>query len=179
MTATRAAPEDHDVGVGLIVAYKLGKAALQLVAAIAIGVALLDGETQRLHEAAARAVEHATSGWSVRLAHLAVSATTERHLHVAVLGLALDGALTLVEGWSLHRRYAWGPWLVVVATSVALPFEIGSLAREMQPARLAILILNVVLVLYLLRRALRHRIHVGDSGNSRRATHAHQPHPLP
>jgi uncharacterized membrane protein (DUF2068 family) len=175
--ATATTTDEHEVGVGLIVAYKLSKAALQLVAAIAIGVALLDGETQRLHEAAARAVEHATSGWSLHLARLSVAATTTRHLHIAVLALALDGSLTLVEGWSLHRRYSWGPWLIVVATSGAVPFEVASLAKEVQPARLAVLILNIVLVLYLLLRALRH--HARDSGNSRRAAGAHQPHPLP
>jgi uncharacterized membrane protein (DUF2068 family) len=92
-----------------------------------------------------------------------------------VLALALDGSLTLVEGWSLHKRYAWGPWLIVVATSLALPFEIASLLKEAQPARLAILIVNVALVLYLLRRALHHR---GDSGNSRRVAPAHETHPL-
>jgi uncharacterized membrane protein (DUF2068 family) len=176
MNAATAAKEQREVGVGLIVAYKLGKAALQLVGAIAIGLALLDGETQRLHEDAARAVEHATAGWSLHLARLAFVATTARHLHLAVLGLALDGSLTLVEGWSLHKRKSWGPWLIVVATSVAVPFEVASLLKEAQPVRLAILILNVALVLYLLRRALRHRN--GDSGNSRRVATAHETHPL-
>jgi uncharacterized membrane protein (DUF2068 family) len=175
MNAAAARENDREVGVGLIVAYKLGKAALQLVGAIAIGLALLDGETQRLHEEAARAVEHATAGWSLHLARLAFAATTARHLHLAVLALALDGSLTLVEGWSLHKRKVWGPWLIVVATSLALPFEVASLLKEAQPARLAILIVNIALVLYLLRRALRHR---GDSGNSRRVAPAHETHPL-
>jgi uncharacterized membrane protein (DUF2068 family) len=142
-----------DVGVSVIVAYKLGKAALQIVAAVVLVMALRTGAAERLREIVLRQIEHGTSHLAFRIAHVIGQFTTAREVRVVALALSLDGLLSLVEGLALHRRYRWAPWLIVVATSVAVPFEIVSLLRQMRPVRLIVLVVNLVLVAYLVRRA--------------------------
>jgi uncharacterized membrane protein (DUF2068 family) len=67
----------------------------------------------------------------------------------------LDGVLTLCEGWALHRRFAWSPWLVVVATGSLLPFEVVELVRRPHAVRLVIFVVNLTIVCYLAARATR------------------------
>jgi uncharacterized membrane protein (DUF2068 family) len=165
MTATTAAgalgtpshPRDRDLGLSLIVGYKLVKSVVQLIAAVALEAALRTGETARLHAFAAAATEHGTSRFSSLLASAVGQLTTAHHVHLVVFALALDGVSSLVEGWALHRRYRWAPWLIVAATSVAVPFEVVSLVHALRPIRLVLLLVNLALVTYLARRALRER----------------------
>jgi uncharacterized membrane protein (DUF2068 family) len=164
MTATTAGalgtpsrPRDRQLGVRLIVAYKLVKSVVQLVVAVALEVALRTGETQRLHDFAGAATEHGTSRFSTLLAHALGQLTTDHRVHLVAFALALDGVSSLVEGWALHRRFRWAPWLIVAATSVAVPFEVASLVHALRPVRLALLLINLALVAYLARRALRER----------------------
>jgi uncharacterized membrane protein (DUF2068 family) len=146
----------RDVGFSVIVAYKLAKAAVQLVAAGVLELALHLGALERLHDLA-EATRHGTSRVALMVAHLIGQLTTARHVRILALALSLDGVLSFVEGMALHRRYRWAPWLIVVATGGALPFEIGSLLREVKPLRLALFVVNLALVVYLARRALRER----------------------
>jgi uncharacterized membrane protein (DUF2068 family) len=144
-----------DLGFSLIVAYKLGKAAVQTLAAIALEVALYFGATERLHDFAEEALKQGTSRLAELVARALGQLTTARHVHILVLALSLDAVLSLVEGLALHRRYRWAPWLIVVATGGALPFEIASLAHKLRPLRLMLFLVNLALVIYLFRRARR------------------------
>jgi uncharacterized membrane protein (DUF2068 family) len=47
----------------------------------------------------------------------------------------------------------------VIATSSLLPFEIGVLLRQVRVGRLLLLMLNVAIVVYLVKRALQERRH--------------------
>lgn len=146
------------VGLRLIVSYKFTKAAVEL----AIGVALLAGSpgiAGKLQATAATMRNHATEAWSLELAGQLIRAATERHLLVAGVAACLDGLLTLVEGWALYRRYAWSRWLVIGTTSCLLPLEGLALARHVSGLRVALLVVNVVTVIYLVRGTSAH-----DSG---------------
>jgi uncharacterized membrane protein (DUF2068 family) len=134
----------------LIVGYKVAKAALE----IAFGAALVLFATKATNElriAAHHVRDHATAAWSVALADKIVQAATRRHLMVVAVASLLDGVLTSIEGWALHRRYRWGSWLVIAATSCLLPFEVISLARHLTAGRVALFFTNVAIVAYLLR----------------------------
>jgi uncharacterized membrane protein (DUF2068 family) len=95
------------------------------------------------------------------LANLLVTATTGRHLALTVVALALDGLLTSVEAWSLWRGYAWGAWLVVIATASLIPFDIWELVREPRMGRFLLVIVNGMIAVYLTGRARRERTRVG------------------
>lgn len=84
------------------------------------------------------------------------SAIRPGHLWAAVAALlAFDGGLAFLEGWALHRRWWWAPWLVVILTVAFVPAEIVALTRHASDGRGLLLVFNVAVALYPARRALR------------------------
>ena len=136
-------------GLRLIVAYKLAKAALQAVAAVAIGLAVQAGWAERLAGIAMTYSEHALHPTAIRLARWLSLAVTPRHLEVLALLLAGDALVSAGEGWVLRRGYAWGRWLVVVATGSLLPFELYELIEKPRVGRALVLLINAAIVGYL------------------------------
>ena len=140
------------VGLGLIVAYKFVKASIELSVALAMlhfGTAIV---AQRLSEVLEILRHHAAEAWSLALADQLVTISTGRNLLVVALALLLDGIFSLFEAWVLHRRYAWGRWLVVIATATLLPVECVALARHVSVGRIVILFANAGIVVYLSRQ---------------------------
>jgi uncharacterized membrane protein (DUF2068 family) len=100
-------------------------------------------------------VRHHSGAWSLELADLLVRASTRRGLWTLFVALIADGVLTLVEAWALIHGHWWGPWLVVVATGSLLPFEVVALVRHPHVSRVLLLAVNLLIVWYLGRKALR------------------------
>jgi uncharacterized membrane protein (DUF2068 family) len=159
-TPGRRAPtieRDRALGLRLIIAYKFVRGGLALALAITLLILAARGGGARLHHLAATLRDQATTAVALKLANLALKASQGRRLHLVALALAVDGSFTVFEGWALSRGLAFAPWLVVVATAAFVPWEIVRLARHLAAGRLAILILNLAIVAYLARRALRER----------------------
>src|SRR5262245_53317708 len=89
------------VGLRLIVAYKLAKAALE-IAFGALLVLFATKATNELRTVAIHVRDHGTAAWSISLAEKVVQEATPRHLIVAAVASLLDGVLTSIEGWALH-----------------------------------------------------------------------------
>lgn len=140
-----------------MVGYKLIKGAAEALASAALLAAIPLGLSRALGAAARALREHVLSQWSARLADALLSLAEASHLHLLILGLALDAVFTLFEGWALHRRFRWAPFLVVGATAALVPFEVASLARGLRAGRLLMLAANLAVVALLLSRALRER----------------------
>ena len=143
--------EPLDRGVRLIVAYKAVKALAEV--ALVVGLLLLarGGERSALHEVASLARAHLASRWSELAARALAAASSGHRLQLLELGLALDAVLTGVEGWSLWRGARWGPWLVVGATLLPLPWELWEIARTGSAARVAVAAINLAVAAYLAR----------------------------
>jgi uncharacterized membrane protein (DUF2068 family) len=139
----------------IIVSYKFLRGTVSILLALVLGATALEGWTDRLRSLAETLRENVTGAWSVRLADLLVRAATPHRLVIAAFALALDGSFALFEGWALRRRFAWAPWLVVVATASFLPFEVYEIYRSVRPGRVLVLIINVAIVVYLYRREVR------------------------
>src|SRR5690242_20978878 len=98
----RASPPP-DLGVRLIVLYKGAKALLEVGAALGLAALAATGELEALrHHLAHLLREEVASRWSL-LAGRTLGAMTSRGLHLVELGLALDGIVSAVEGWTLWR----------------------------------------------------------------------------
>jgi uncharacterized membrane protein (DUF2068 family) len=71
----------------------------------------------------------------------------------AVVGIALVvfaiGVINCVEAVGLHYRYRWAEWLTVIATGVLIPFELYEVLESISVLKVAILVLNTVVVYYL------------------------------
>lgn len=140
-------------GLAVIIAYKLGKGGLWLALAVALVVLMHMGLADRLLGVAEHLRLHARA-WSLRLAELLVTAATRRGLYTIMVALIADGAFSLVEGWALWTGQTWGKWLVVVSTGTLLPFEVAAFAKHPHAVRAVLFVLNLVIVVYLARKAL-------------------------
>jgi uncharacterized membrane protein (DUF2068 family) len=107
----------------LIIAYKLGRAALALLTGVAMVVLVAAGFDHEVRDFAARIHDHVVSRLALWLSALFMSAVAPGHIVVVTGALLLDGVMVLVEGWALWKGYAWGAWLVVGASAALLPFE--------------------------------------------------------
>jgi uncharacterized membrane protein (DUF2068 family) len=145
-------PDGSRVGLQLIVGYKVVKSAAELLAGMSL-LLLPAGDAQAaLRDLLTEVGRHVTEAWSHALAELLARATTPSHLGLIATALVLDGLLSAAEGWTLHHRYRWGRWLVILATSALLPFELLALVRRLSPSRILILVVNAAVVVYLARR---------------------------
>jgi uncharacterized membrane protein (DUF2068 family) len=79
----------------------------------------------------------------------------------ALLTLALISiaylALHLVEAAGLWLGQLWVEYLILVETAAFLPYELYEIARHPTAFKAAILLVNVIIVLYLARRRLQPR----------------------
>jgi uncharacterized membrane protein (DUF2068 family) len=145
----------REVGLRIVITYKVVKAVLELMAGLLLGWLVLQGQIDGFEHVAHALRRHVTNAAALALARWLLHFGTPHVLRLGSLALVLDGLLSAVEGWALHRRFWWAPWLVVLATSSFVPFEVSELFRHFRPIRLAILIVNLVIVLYLVLLALR------------------------
>jgi uncharacterized membrane protein (DUF2068 family) len=153
---TRAQVDDS-AGVRAIVAYKLTKSTLQLAAAVTLGSARGHALVERVVRLASWVAEHGAKAFYLWLARLVLRVARPELTTLLVVALAADATLGYVEGWALHKRRWWAPWLIVVATSSLVPFEIRELVRRFTAARLLLVVLNSAIVAYLAAHALRGR----------------------
>jgi uncharacterized membrane protein (DUF2068 family) len=145
----------RDPAMRLIIAYKFVRALLALGACVALAVLTWTGHAGSLRNLADHLREQATTHIGNMLAHALVTAVAPRHLWLAVVALGLDGLVTLVEAWALQRGHRWGPWLVVAVVAAFLPFEVIGLVHHWRIGRLLLLLGNLAVALYLMRRSLR------------------------
>jgi uncharacterized membrane protein (DUF2068 family) len=146
---------DRPVGVRLIITYKVFKAALQAVLAALLPILQRLGVTSYWAARITVLAEHVAHRSTAVLARRLASLLTPTHLTLISVALGLDAALSGFEAWALRRRFRWAPWLVVVAGSTLIPFEIVELARRPRPVRAAVLVVNLVIIAYLAARARR------------------------
>jgi uncharacterized membrane protein (DUF2068 family) len=148
-----------DRGVALVALYKLVRGGSALLASVVLAVMVLTGRAPGLHDLFEHLSAHWTSGVSSQLARFVLRALEARHVWMVTGALALDGAFTLLESFALYRGYAWGPWLVVGATSLLLPVEAVAWFRRPTFGRALIALLNALVAAYLARRAVREQRH--------------------
>jgi uncharacterized membrane protein (DUF2068 family) len=142
------------VGLKLIVAYKFLKGSGELGVALIL-FALSAAGHDLLHQLALEVRRHLVGPFGLHLSKLLDYLAEPSHLHVLMLALVLDGLLSGFQGWALFAGYRWGRWLVVIFTGALIPLELVELARHPTAGRVAILVLNLTVVLYLVFRVRR------------------------
>jgi len=153
----RGATSDRNsrpAGLRLIVGYKFAKAPIMLV--LALWLTAAPDSVLRSMEFLARELADGGMIWS-RLgawiqAHLTGTAMTE----AAVLAW-LDAASTALEGILLLTGKAWAEWIVVVSLASLVPLELLSMETRPGLLKSAVLVINVAIVIYLVRRRTRKR----------------------
>jgi len=151
------ASSKHPSPLRLITAYKFIKGGIALALALFLLILALSGTGATLGLAISRHLHHLAHPWAYRLADVLIHALSGHYLLIAAVALTVDGAFTLLEGWALHHGAWWGPWLVVLSTSMLLPPELIAVVRHANVSRGAILLINVAIVVYLIRHAYGQR----------------------
>lgn len=83
--------------------------------------------------------------------------TTGRGIWTAVsVGLAY-ASCRFVEGYGLWMERAWAEWFAVISGAIYLPFELVAFIQHPHWTRIAILFINLLVVLYILRILLETR----------------------
>jgi uncharacterized membrane protein (DUF2068 family) len=134
-----------------IVAFKFFKSATLVVLGAAL-IAARHSDPVDLLIQLALAVHLPLTSRILERALTAVSNLTiakETALAVAAFGYAgLMGA----EGVALHSRKPWARWFTIGATCSLVPLEVYEIVREPHAGRILVLLANVAIVVYLLRR---------------------------
>jgi len=148
---------DHKRGLVLIGIFKLTKAVLS----VALGV----GALKLLHHDLGSVILHIADALRIDPeSHLIgilmikadlINPRDLRHFSMITFAYAV---VCVVEGTGLVLEKRWAEYFTVTLTSLALPLECYELAKEFTPLRLALLIINLLVVAYLvwlLRRQFR------------------------
>lgn len=131
----------------LIAIFKLAKA----IALIAAGV----GVFRLLNPAVAQRVESWLAQIQLapgrRILAFLDGANAEK---IEGLGLLAFGyaLLFLIEGTGLLLRKRWAEWFTIIVTGSLLPFEIYELAKGASAAKIAAIVINAAVVVYLVIR---------------------------
>ncbi len=138
--------------------YKLIKGGGELVvAAIIAGMITFDAPAVQGLLQVLR--QHVYRPWSATIAEAITRNITPHRVALAAVALLFDGALTTTEGWAIHRGRDWGRWLVVISTSTLLPVDIYVSLPRPTFAEASGVLFNVLVVLYLVRRARSSTLH--------------------
>jgi uncharacterized membrane protein (DUF2068 family) len=146
------ARHQRDLVIRLIGLLKLGKAALL----VAIGVGAL---SMRHNHSWLGVWVHAVAadphGKYVARALAKITSLQARELVEIGVGSLVYASVFTVEGVGLMLRKAWAEVLTVIITISFIPLEIYELVEHRSGAKVAVIIANVLIVVYLLRRLRR------------------------
>ena len=82
---------------------------------------------------------------------------TDAKLWAVAMGALAYSMLRFLEAYGLWRERAWAEWLALISGAIYLPFELIELARRPDWVRLAILLVNLSVVLYMVFLRLQAR----------------------
>jgi uncharacterized membrane protein (DUF2068 family) len=134
--------------LALIALFKLAKSAACAVLAVgalhlvkAEAAAALASWLESLTWAARLGIVDRALGWLFSL--------DRDHLHVLAAAAAVYAVLYAIQGAGLWLGRRWAEYLVVVETSLLLPFEAWELAQRFSALKCVVLAVNVAVVIYL------------------------------
>jgi uncharacterized membrane protein (DUF2068 family) len=85
---------------------------------------------------------------AIALLHAAQSASEASVFNVAAIVLVY-ASLRFLESYGLWRQRIWAEWLAIISGAIYLPFELRALIRHPTAFHWAILLINIVIVLYI------------------------------
>lgn len=84
-------------------------------------------------------------------------AVNPRQLREASVGTFFYAALLLTEGTGLLLRKRWAEYFTIITTAGLIPLEVYETARHVTAAKIAVLVVNVAIVVYLVVRVRKTR----------------------
>jgi len=147
----RSADEPFSMVLFLIAVFKLLKAALL----IALGIGAINFLHKDLPSTALHWIEVLRVDPDNRYIHrilLHIFRVTPKQLKELSVGTFIYAGLFLTEGTGLLLRKHWAEYFVIITTGLFIPLELYELVRHFTPVKLAVTILNLLIVWYLVMR---------------------------
>lgn len=135
----------------LVALFKYGKAALLLVTAWGL-LKFLNPEFEARVDLWIETLRSEFGQHLMRRLLEQVNRLSPVRLHLLSFASVVYASLFLVEGYGLWRGRRWAEYLTVAVTSLLIPVEIYEVVNRPRLTIAAVLLLNVVIVAYLLRR---------------------------
>ena len=139
---------DHHKGLHTIALFEAAKGALVLF----VGVGLPSLLHKRAHRLVLRLVDewdlNPTIGYPHVFLDLAEKFDNAKLWLLATAAIAY-ATLRFAEAYGLWRQRAWAEWLALVSAALYVPFELYEIAKHATWFRIAIFVVNVVIVIYL------------------------------
>jgi uncharacterized membrane protein (DUF2068 family) len=149
-----APPKHSSRGLWLIAVFKL----LKGLALLAIGI----GALKLLHKDVASEVERWVNylrvdpqNYYIHKLLAKVGLLNDRKLKELSVGTFFYSALLLTEGVGLAFKQRWAEYFTIITTASLLPLEVFEIARRVSFARIALFLVNIVIVVYLVRHLRR------------------------
>jgi uncharacterized membrane protein (DUF2068 family) len=139
--------------IRFIAVFKLFKAAMSVLAGLGALQFLKPGSAAALQPLLDLLATHADLH-ALRQALVMFSALSPHRIEVVAAAAFLYAGLCIVEGLGLWWEKRWVEYVVVIATTSALPFELAALLHRPSLTRLTAVLLNGAVAVYLFR-ALR------------------------
>jgi uncharacterized membrane protein (DUF2068 family) len=148
MKKKRAADKSDGAGLRIIAAFKLAKALLLL----AVGIGAINLMHKDLSELASKWVAELRVDPDNRLIHGLISKLglmNDHKLEELSIGSFFYAALLMTEGVGLWLKKRWAEYFTIIATCSLIPLELYEIAKRVTVTRIAILLINAVIVWYL------------------------------
>ncbi|HTV87215.1 MAG TPA: DUF2127 domain-containing protein [Dyella sp.] len=159
----------HSLGLRIIAIYK----AIKTVCLICVAMVAFGLRQEQNFERLVHSLEHLsltdTSGLRWRLVELLELMGPSKFVAVGIVALAY-AAIFATEGTGLWLRKHWAEWFTVIATGSLVPVEAYEVLMRFNWLKLAALIANVAIVVYLVRLALQPRAAKSDQPLPARTT---------
>ena len=85
----------------------------------------------------------------------AASRVSDARLWTIVAAMVTYCTVRFVEAWGLWNRRVWAEWFALLSGAMYLPWEILKIAQRADWERIAVLVVNIVIVLYMLEIRIR------------------------
>jgi uncharacterized membrane protein (DUF2068 family) len=150
MTSPMLKPRHRNRWLALIAAFKLSQALLF----IAVGVGALRLLHKDVGDLVSQLAEHLRFNPESRFVNFILDKSSlidDRILRRIGAGVFIYAALDLIEGTGLYLEKVWAEYLTLAITASFLPWEIFEVMRRATWIRLALLVVNTLVLFYLLK----------------------------
>lgn len=147
----------RDPGLRMVAAVEAAKGILVLAVGAGL-LSLVHRDVQATAEHVVRALHMNPASHTPRVFLELAEKLTSTRLQLLALGAVAYATLHLVEACGLWLGRRWAEWLTVVAGGFYIPFEVYELWVRASWLKAALLALNVVIVIYLVRELRRPKI---------------------
>src|SRR5215471_10049739 len=148
----------RDWGLLIIAIFKLVKGVLPLI----VGIGALTLIHKDVAELAARLVDYFRVDPNNKYVHKLLTklgVVDARRLEEISAGTFFYSALLLTEGTGLLLKKRWAEYFTVIVTASFIPMEIYELVKRVTFTRTCLIVVNLAIVWYLVKRLRRHETH--------------------